>query len=513
VPGIGYRIGQFRACMAGLTKEEPLNDSSLPAGLRNAHVSGAFIVDDPGSGGTFSIKTSGGRVVVDSGTRYLPVEHAGVELWVSATGSVTIKQLNEETVATLTDGRTAHCKSEGSGVWRALNYTTGAVDPGVDDIVTASALQDRLDEDRENGTLNRLKTGETLVTSTIDLDGGYGGVLEGYASVLADADPDDALQRQFSALTRSGAFSPMLRSKRAYTTLSNFSLFGDLMENINAGTYTDGELGILMTRDASVGTGKTQFDRLVIDGWDVGVQIGSAAGEFNCDESLWHFPSFWRCDTAFRQLSEQSLGHHFIHPHFHLFDNCFDILGGGDIQVIGGLWARHRTTANDAAFVRYRNDTLDEFGLNAGGVHVLGLKVDSQCRGVRLLDMEQASGEFDYLTTVRFDHLQMPWDNSWSNDWTGPMFFVSGATHLIIDGATVLYPDAIRWHVSAGAYAKVTVINCSQCLGTLYTDFLDTAGSTGDIQVRFWNNTASAGAEVSETLNGSSIPATVTVSA
>jgi hypothetical protein len=163
-------------------------------------------------------------------------------------------------------------------------------------------------------------------------------------------------------------------------------------------------------------------------------------------------------------------------------------LGGGDIQIVGGLWARHRTTANDAAFVRYRNDTIAQFGLNSGGVHVLGLKVDAQCRGVRLLDMEQASGQFDYLTTVKFDHLQIPYDASWSNDWTGPMFFVSGATHLIIDGATILYPDAIKWHVSAGATCRVTVTNCSQCLGTTWEDIFDTAGSTGSLVIDFHNN-------------------------
>jgi hypothetical protein len=450
---------------------------------------GNHVLDTPADGGTFVQRGAYHMARVTTGTYVLP-DNGAPQYVYAVTGPVTVQSVLGATVATISAGQLAYCIPVSPTEWTAVWLNEGAIPTGLDDITTAAALQDRLDNDRENAILNRLKTGEVLVTSTRDIDGGYGGAVEGYASVLADADPDDDLQRQFSALTRSGDFAgePMLRLKRAYTTLSNFSLFGDTMEAINSGTYTDGELALLMTRDASAGTGKTNFDRLVFDAWDVAVQISLAAEEFNCDESLWYFPSFWRCDTAFRQLSRQSLGHHFVHPHFHLVDNPFDLLGGGDIHVLGGLWARHRNTATDCAFIRYRNDTIAEFGLNAGGVLVEGLKIDSQCRGVMLLDMEPASGQYDYLTTVRFNHLQVPWDAGWSNDWTGPMFNISGAMHLIIDGATVLYPDAIKWNVTAGAICRVTVMNCSQCLGTTWEDFFDTAGSTGTIVVNFVNN-------------------------
>jgi hypothetical protein len=475
-----------------------------------------FSRDLPGetdSAGRINLKESAFSYTRVSGTVKLP--RRGAPTFLYATGAATITDDDGNTVLELTSGRVGFVvpkppELEPGWSGDVLHGDTTEIA----DIVDAADLQSRLDNDKENGILNRLKTGEILCTSPIDIDGdAVGCFLQGYGGVMAEAAADT---RQFSALTRSGDFAgaPMVRYKRAYGEIGRFSYFGDTAANIDAGTYTDGELALLITRDTDVGTGKTVFYRPIFDAWETAVSIGAAAGEFNCDECLWFYPDFWRCDTAMVQYSEQSLGHHLIHPHYHLVDTCYEIRGGGDVKMDGGLFAAPRGTATDAALIRYLIPDATQYGLNAGGVTVNGIKIDAQARGVRLLDMQQASGEFDYLANVRFNSPQIPWDNSWSNDWTGPMFFVTGATHLIIDGATVLYPDAIRWHVSAGAYAKVTVINCSQCLvGTLYTDFLDIANSVGDLQVRFWNNSSSTGAEVSETLNGSSIPATVTVSA
>jgi hypothetical protein len=97
-----------------------LNESAFFIGQRNAIVGGSSNVDDPGAGGTFSLKISGGAATVSSGIRKLPNEHKNVSLNVFATGSVTLTNLAGSTVAEITSGQMAQCISLGDGEWVAV---------------------------------------------------------------------------------------------------------------------------------------------------------------------------------------------------------------------------------------------------------------------------------------------------------------------------------------------------------------------------------------------------------
>jgi hypothetical protein len=97
-----------------------LNESAFFAGQRNAIVNGSSNVDDPGAGGTFSLKISGGAATVTSGIRKLPNEHKNVSLNVFANGAVTLTDLSGNTIAELADGDVVQCVSLGDGAWSAI---------------------------------------------------------------------------------------------------------------------------------------------------------------------------------------------------------------------------------------------------------------------------------------------------------------------------------------------------------------------------------------------------------
>jgi hypothetical protein len=450
-------------------------------------------IEEPSSGTTLPITGGLGCYNGTSGTRKLGDVAEGAMVLVSSTGELNLTTTDGTHIATTTAGKKALCISLGDGDWLP-HYL---YEP---DARTEDELQSRLDNDVTNQIPVLLGTGGLTVTETIDIDGGYGGKIEG----AGGSPPANSVQTHQSSYLqwngpRTGS-DAMIRLRRGDFTMREVGLYGDLKTAITDGVPglpTDGNIGILFSKETSIGTGKFHGEGLVFSNWDTAIQISTAAAEANCDESLWTYNTFWRCDKAFRQLSQQSLGHMFVHPHFHEVDCCYELLGGGNITIVGGLYGYSRTNVpgvgnQGAAFIRLKSTTTDEFGPNSGMVVSDCLKVDRQARGVRLLDMDEVATPVYGGIKIRFNNLQIPYDSTpGSETWEGPMFYLSGNTHLIIDGASLLYEDAIRWDVDAGTLCTCTVINCVQVAAATsgtYADTFDTGNSTGDLVVNYVNN-------------------------
>jgi hypothetical protein len=439
-------------------------------------------IEEPSSGTTLPITGGMGCYTGTSGTRKLGSVAAGAMVLVSSTGELNLTTTDGTHIATTTAAKNALCVSMGDGNWKP-HYM---YEP---DCRTATELQSRIDSDLANQIPVRVATGGIAVTSTIDIDGGYGGILEGYGG----SPPANSSQsRQYSYLENSGA-GTLIRYRRGAFCMRDIGLYGDSVLDITGGSPTDGARAIFFSREDPIGTGKFHGENLVFSNWDTAIEIG-VAEEANDDESLWTFPTFWRCDKAFRQLSQHSLGHCFVHPHFHEVDLCFEVLGGGNITTYGGLYGYSRTNVpgagnQGAAFLRFK-DTA-EFGINSGTVSINDLKVDRQARGVRMLDMDEVTvPTWNGGGKCRFNNLQLPLDDA-NPTWGGPVFYISGQFHLIIDGATMMYEDAVRWDVDPGTLASCTIINCTQMQAATtntYADVFDTGNSTGDLVVNFTNN-------------------------
>jgi hypothetical protein len=491
--GLSQRLDRIEAAIASLLKQPSPKESDMNelSNIGRLWGGGNHVLASPGNGGMFQQRGAYHMARETAGTYILP--DSGAPQYVYAiTGPVVVTSVAGVTVATLDAGDMAEFIPNSLTTWSAIRLPSGAA--ALRDIADEDELQERIDDDVTNGVANQIKSGGITLTGTIDIDGGYGGKLEGYGG----APPANSVQaRQSSYLQWNGprtGSDAMIRYRRGDFTIRELGLYGDLKSTITDGVPTDGNIGILFSKETSIGTGKFHGEGLVFSNWDTAVQISSAAEEANCDESLWTYNTFWRCDKAFRQLSRQSLGHLFVHPHFHEVDCCYELLGGGNITVLGGLYGYSRTNVpgagnQGAAFVRFKD--TDEFGINSGTVSINDLKVDVQARGVRLLDMDEVTEPtWNGGGKCRFTNLQLPFDPL-NTTWGGPGFYISGQFHLIIDGATMMYEDAIRWDVDAGTLASCTIINCPQMQAATtntYADVFDTTNSTGILEVSFNNN-------------------------
>lgn len=459
-------------------------EHALLSGLRSAYVSGAAILDDPGAGQTINVSVYGGTCRIASGTRKLPVmSKAGHAILILADGAVTITEADDTAVAALEADEAALCMSDADGGWIAVALGRGVVS-SLFEVATAAQLQSRLD----NNLSVTLAASSIAVDDTIDIDAFSGGMIQGQGMTPPANNVQQGRNSHLYWDGARGGSTPMLQMGRSYFKLADLGLYGDGRGDITNGIGEKADVGIHITKEVNLGTGKMDAENVNFNHFTTAIKLATAADEQNVDESSWRHLAFYYCTTAIESNSGNVLGHHFEDPQFHLVDTCLKINAGGHFVIDGApLYSSPETaTKTDGKFIRLNNPSSDNWGPNGGSIHVQNLKLDGGgAVGVRVLDVETAATVGYERTVVRFTNLQPGYAGS--SNWGGPMFYLSGNMDLIIDGCSFLYNDAIRWDVGAGGFCTVVIRDAYCPFATTYADLLDDSNSTGSINVRVEN--------------------------
>lgn len=289
-----------------------------------------------------------------------------------------------------------------------------------------------------------------------------------------------------------GGSNPIVRINRVFGKMTDLGIFGDSPANITNGTAQLADIGVLVTRHATLGTGKTTFRDVVITKCGVAIQIALDDEESNCDESVWDHVVFDRCPVGHRQINGMALGHSYRHPHLHGVDIGFDIYGGGDLLIDDGLYAYPYTAGGAAGtLLKFRDNTPLQFGPNNGSVKVCGnFKFDNAAAGAMFIDMESVSSRKYYAQVVAED-VAWPWIApggvpTWGTNGN-LLCNLNGEFDITFSRCRNIYPNSFRVNVPAGIISKITITDSTLLVEDIM-DLFRFSESSGTVQLFMQNN-------------------------
>lgn len=338
-----------------------------------------------------------------------------------------------------------------------------------------TAIQDSLDNDRENGRKLQLASGEITSSSTYMIDGGSGGGLYGKGRPEPIATSDSNL-RNGSVLVYTGtkaSSEAAIQYERTDFVLEDLAIQGKTTAQITGGTGTRTPRGIFISRSGTsgIGTGKLDMRHVRLSGFDVAIEVGNTLAASNCDESAYYSVFSDRNGTFFRCNNEQGLSHKFYNLRASQTDIVFDYVAGGKLAVTDCL------LTHECTLLQLRNDEATGFGHNGSRWVFRGVDLDSGARNSYLLNCESG---IDYYGHVIFDgvHLSMNGSDVWDN----PGIHVGTNMTVVVNDICNLPANFVSWN--CGSNESTIIFNNPKCYTNVSApaDIFKTSGSVGRLR-------------------------------
>lgn len=338
-----------------------------------------------------------------------------------------------------------------------------------------TAIQDALDNDRENGRKLQLASGEITSSATYMIYGGSGGGLYGKGRPEPIATSDSNL-RNGSVLIYTGTKASneaAIQYERTDFVLEDLAIQGKTTAQITGGTGTRTPRGIFISRSgtAGIGTGKLDMRHVRLSGFDVAIEAGNSLAASNCDESAYYSVFSDRNGTFFRSNNEQGLSHKFYNLRASQTDIVFDYVAGGKLAVTDCL------LTHECTLLQLRNDEATGFGHNGSRWVFRGVDLDSGARNSYLLNCESG---IDYYGHVIFDgvHLSMNGSDVWDN----PGIHVGTNMTVVVNDICNLPANFVSWN--CGSNESTIIFNNPKCYTNVSAaaDIFKTSGSVGRLR-------------------------------
>lgn len=338
-----------------------------------------------------------------------------------------------------------------------------------------TAIQDALDNDRENGRKLQLASGEITSSATYMIDGGSGGGLYGKGRPEPIATSDSNL-RNGSVLIYTGtkaSSEAAIQYERTDFVLEGLVIQGKTTAQITGGTGTRTPRGIFISRSGTsgIGTGKLDMRHVRLSGFDVAIESGNSLAAANCDECAYYSVFSDRNGTFFRSNNEQGLSHKFYNLRASQTDIVFDYVAGGKLAVTDCL------LTHECTLLQLRNDESTGFGHNASRWVFRGVDLDSGARNSYLLNCESG---IDYYGHVTFDgvHLSMNGSDVWDN----PGIHVGTNMTVVVNDICNLPANFVSWN--CGSNESTIIFNNPKCYTNVSAaaDIFKTSGSVGRLR-------------------------------
>ena len=338
-----------------------------------------------------------------------------------------------------------------------------------------TAIQDALDNDRENGRKLQLASGEITSSATYTIDGGSGGGLYGKGRPEPIVTSDSNL-RNGSVLIYTGtkaSSEAAIQYERTDFVLEDLAIQGKTTAQITGGTGTRTPRGIFISRSgtAGIGTGKLDMRHVRLSGFDVAIEVGNTLAASNCDESAYYSVFSDRNGTFFRCNNQQGLSHKFYNLRASQTTTVFDYIAGGKLAVTDCL------LTHECTLLQLRNDEATGFGHNGSRWVFRGVDLDSGARNSYLLNCESG---IDYYGHVIFDgvHLSMNGSDVWDN----PGIHVGTNMTVVVNDICNLPANFVSWN--CGSNESTIIFNNPKCYTNVSAaaDIFKTSGSVGRLR-------------------------------